>query len=283
MTIPQGLVDAHVHYWNPSVLPYAWLDGLPQLNKPFLPGDFADASSQAGVSKTLFVEANCDTSRSLDEVDWVASLAIQEPRIRGIVAHAPLEWGVGAKDHLAQLARQPLVRGVRRVLQGEDSDFCVRPEFLEGVGLLEPFGFTMDLCIRHDQLAAATELVGKFPGVRFILDHFGKPTVKSGEMEPWRGNLKALAAHPNVSCKVSGLTTEADWERWMPADLVPYFDAVFESFGPNRVIYGGDWPVCLLASGYGRWIETVATLTTSLTAEDAAKLFRTNAEKTYRI
>ena len=141
----------------------------------------------------------------------------------------------------------------------------------------------MDLCIRHEQLAPATELAAKVPGVHFILDHFGKPPVKQGALEPWRSQLRELAGLPNVSCKVSGLTTEADWKRWTAADLKPYFNAVIESFGPDRVIFGGDWPVCTLATEYQRWVGAVAELTSSLSAEDSAKLFRSNAERIYRI
>ena len=284
MNLPDGLVDAHVHYWDPSLLPYGWLKELPSLDRSFLQADYAAASCGSGVSKIVFVEGGCDPDRSLDEVDWVRSLADHEPRIRAVVAYAPLEAGRGVRDHLMHLAQRPLVRGVRRPLQGEAEDgFCLRPGFVEGVGLLEEHGFTMDLCIRHVQLADVTELAAMVPGVHFILDHFGKPPVKNGGLEPWRSQLGKLAQLPNVSCKISGLTTEADWSRWRPSSLKPYFDTVIESFGPDRLIYAGDWPVCTLATGYQRWVETVAELTASLPAADAEKLFRSNAERVYRI
>ena len=211
-------------------------------------------------------------------------MALREPRIRAIVANAPLELGSGVMEHLTCLAKCPLVKGVRRLLQGEpEADYCLRPGFLEGTGLLEGFGLSMDLCIRNDQLVPVTELITKFPAVHFILDHFGKPLVKQGVVEPWFSQLRELAVLPNVSCKISGLTTEADWENWTAADLKPYFDAVQETFGPDRVIFAGDWPVCTLATEYQRWVETVAELTASLSTEDSAKLFRMNAERIYRI
>ncbi len=284
MKLPEGIVDAHIHYWDPSLLPYDWLKGLPPLDRSFLPEDFSMASTGAAISKIVFVESGCDASRALDEVDWVTSLAHHESRIRAIVANAPLELGIGVREHLTHLAERPMVKGIRRLLQGEpEADYCLKPGFLEGTGLLEGFGFSMDLCIRHDQLVAVTELVRKFPDVRFILDHFGKPLVKQGGMEPWLSQLRELAVLPNVSCKVSGLTTEADWQNWTETDLKPYFDTVLESFGADRVIFAGDWPVCTLATEYQRWVETVVELTSSLSMEDSAKLFRSNAERMYRI
>ena len=282
--IPEGAVDTHVHYWDPSVIPYAWLDTLPTLNRPFLPSDHAAVSGGSKVSKILFVESGCDASHSLKEVDWIVSLAHREPRIRGIVAHASLELGEGVRNHLQRLAERPLVKGVRRLLQSEqEKGFCLRPGFTEGVRMLGEFGFTMDLCIRHQQLSEVTRLASAVPEVTFILDHFGKPPVKSGALEPWRSSIRDLAALPNVVCKVSGLTTEADMERWTPGDLKPYFDAVMESFGTSRLLFGGDWPVCTLATEYQRWVKTVSELTSSLSMEDSAKLFRFNAERIYRI
>ncbi len=283
-TMPTNITDAHVHYWDPSLRPYGWLGELPSLNKPFLPGDFSKATDGIGISRIIFVESGCDASHAIDEVDWVSCLSVHDTRIAGIVANAPLELGSGVRNHLIRLAERPLVKGVRRLLQGEiDPDFCLRTGFLEGVAMLQEFGFTMDLCIRHEQLAAVTELVRQFPGVSFILDHFGKPPVKKGELEPWHSQLREFAKLPNVTCKVSGLTTEADWECWTAVDLKPYFDTVLESFGADRVIFAGDWPVCTLATEYQRWVSTVAELTSSLSAEDAVKLFRSNAERIYRI
>lgn len=278
-----GIVDAHVHYWDPSLLHYDWMELFPAMKSPFLPEGYAEAAAGSGVSKILFVECGCDPASSLAESDWVASLAVREPRIAGLVAHASLEEGASVRAFLAQLASRPLARGVRRNLQWEEEEFCLRPPFVEGTARLEEFGFTMDLCIRHQQVRAVTELARRVPGVHFILDHFGKPAVKAGITDPWRDDLRELAALPNVSCKVSGLTTEADLEHWTPADLKPYVDAVAECFGPGRMIYGGDWPVCTLATDYGRWVETVAALTSSFTPEESDLLFRANAERIYRL
>ena len=278
-----GIVDAHVHYWDPALFPYGWLAGLPALNRPFLPEDYALASSSCGVSKMVFVESACDPAHSLAEVDWVSSLALREPKLRAIVAHAPLELGSDVAAHLSRLAERPLVRGVRRDLQREEEGYCLQPGFVEAVRMLGDHGFTMDLCIRQEHLAAVAELASMVPGVPFILDHFGKPPVKQGEVEPWRSRLANLALLPNVSCKVSGLSTEADWECWRSSDLAPYFGAALESFGPDRLLFAGDWPVCTLATDFVRWVDTVVEFMPNMSADDSAKIFRTNAERIYRL
>ncbi len=284
MKISGGIVDAHVHYWNPGLLTYSWLKELPSLDRPFLPQDYSEVSKLADVRKMIFVESGCDPSQSLAEVEWASSLSLEDSRISGIVAHAPLEQGEAVRQHLSQLSARPLVKGVRRLLQGESEvDFCLNPDFITGVRLLKEFNFSMDLCIRHEQLASVTGLVRKVPGVDFVLDHFGKPPVKAGALEPWRSQLRMLAGLPNVSCKVSGLATEAEWQTWRPSDLKPYFETVLEFFGTDRVIFGGDWPVCTLASEYRRWLDTVLELTDSLSATACRKLFHSNAARTYHL
>jgi L-fuconolactonase len=283
-TSMHAIVDSHVHLWNPHKLRYSWLDGLPQLNPPFLPDDFAAASAGVNVEKMIFVECGREESQALDEVKWVSELAKTEPRLRGIVAHASLEKGESGRKDLEALTAFPLVKGVRRLLQGEsDLEFCLRPGFIAGVQQLAQFDFTFDLCIRHQQLPSATELVRRVPEVQFVLDHFGKPPVKAGQLEPWATQLKKLAQLPNIVCKISGLTTEANWQNWRTEDLQPYFDVVFGAFGHDRVLFGGDWPVSRLATSYQRWVETVSQLSTSFTVANRKNLFQNNAEKIYRI
>src|SRR5882724_4772761 len=169
------IVDSHVHLWNPAQLRYPWLDGLPALNRVFLPADFAAASADSNVGKIIFVESGCEPAHGLTEVGWACTLANDEPRLKGIVAHASVEKGESARAELGALASCPLVKGVRRNLQGErDPDFCLGPGFLAGVRLLAAPGFTFDLCIRHDQLRPVAELVRRVPEVSFVLNHLGK-------------------------------------------------------------------------------------------------------------
>ena len=278
------IVDAHVHLWNPAQLRYGWLDGLPALNRAFLPPDFTAATATANVGKMIFVESGCEPAQSVAEVKWVSGLKAVEPRLKGIVAQASVEKGEAVRAELEVLAGQPLVKGVRRLLQGEsETDFCLRPQFLAGVKLLAEFGFTFDLCIRSGQLRSVAELVQRVPEVTFILDHCGKPGVRTGDTEPWASDLKNLAARPNVVCKISGLTTEADHGKWQPDDLKFYLERALEFFGFDRVMFGGDWPVATLATSYERWVETVQSVVSSAAEADRIKLFQTNAERIYRV
>ena len=278
------IVDAHVHWWDPRRLHYSWLAGLPALNRAFLPADFAAAIGNASVGKIVFIECGCKPAQSFAEVGWVSSLARSEPRLKGIIAHASLEKGASACVELDTLAGCPLVKGIRRNLQGEgDAEWCLRPDFTAGVKLLADYRFTFDACVRPDQLRALAELVRQVPQVGFVLDHLGKPGVRGKKLEPWATDLKTLAALPNVSCKISGLTTEADWSHWQPADLKMYLEIALESFGFDRILFGGDWPVVTLASSYERWVETVRNSFSFAPAADQLKLFKTNAERIYRV
>ncbi|MDB6017198.1 MAG: amidohydrolase 2 [Pedosphaera sp.] len=279
-----SIVDSHVHWWEPALFKYSWLDGLPALNRAFLPAEMAEASATAKVGKLIFVECGGEAEQGIAEVDWVSNLAKEELRLKGIIARASLEKGKAVRAELTALARRPLVKGVRRLLQGErEADFLMRPEFVTGIEMLGEFGFTFDLCIRQDQLRGSVELVRRVPQVMFVLNHFGKPEVRSGRMEPWAADLKALAELPNVVCKLSGLATEADWRHWQAGDLKPYFERALECFGFDRVLFGGDWPVATLATSYDRWVETVRGMILGAKKTDWIKVFQTNAERIYHV
>jgi L-fuconolactonase len=278
------LIDTHVHLWDPARLRYAWLAGEPALNRPFLIDDYRQACGSVPVAKLVFVQCECDPAQSEQEAAWVSEVAAFDPRLRGIVAQAPLENGDAVEARLVRLAANPLVKGVRRLLQAEADDaFCLRPDFVRGVKRLPHFGFSFDLCVYHRQLPAVIRLVRQCPQVRFVLDHAGKPGIKAGLLEPWRAELRELARLPNVSCKLSGLATEADPAQWTPADLRPYLDHVLECFGPDRVMFGGDWPVSSLATDYPRWVATVDEALRGCTPDELHRIYVRNAEAFYRI
>ena len=199
-----SIVDTHVHLWDPTNLNYSWLEDLPQLNRVFLPADYREHCGLVNVEQMVFLECDLDPTQFLDEAKWVASLASEEPRLKGIVAHASLHKGEAVREDLEALVEVPLVKGVRRLIQGEAVDFCVQPNFIAGVQALSDFELSFDLCIFHPQLGNTVKLVQQCPEVFFVLDHIGKPGIADGLLDPWRDELKELAALPNVVCKISG-------------------------------------------------------------------------------
>lgn len=279
------IVDAHVHLWQPSQYPRPWLASLPALDRPFGLPDYQDQTAGLTIAEMVYVETGVAAPYALLEAQWAVSLAQSDPRLRGVVAAAPLDDGLRVRAYLQALsALGPLVTGVRRNLQDEpDPNICLRADFVQGTRLLEAFGFSFDICIRHDQLPAVTTLVRQCPTVTFVLDHLGKPPIQAAQLDPWRDQLAALAALPNVACKISGLVTEADWHQWQPEDLAPYVEHALAVFGPSRVFFGGDWPVVTLASSYQRWVETLDALIAHLSPEHRRQLWSENARRWYRL
>jgi L-fuconolactonase len=279
------IVDAHVHLWDPQHFAIPWLDGNALLNQRYSLAEYAEHTQGIAIEALVYLEVDVNPHYALLEPSWVAQRAQEDPRIKAIVAHAPVEHGDRARSFLdALVATSPLVKGVRRLLQGEpEADFCLRPDFVRGVQLLAEYNLSFDICINHAQLPAATELVRRCPQTSFILDHLGKPKIKDQVLEPWRAQMRELAALPNVICKVSGAVTEADREHWSSADLRPYVEHAIEAFGEDRVAFGGDWPVALMASSYRRWVETLDELTAQLSEPARRKLWAENAKSFYRI
>ena len=278
------IVDTHLHIWDLGRLSYPWLDGVPMLNKNHLIEDYRLACGPVAVAKMVFLQCECDFAQFQAEADWVTEVARIDPRIRGIVPWAPLEKGEAAGEALAKLAANPLVKGVRRIIQFEaDQEFCLQPAFVRGVQLLPAHGLSFDLCINHRQLANTIKLVRQCPEVRFVLDHIGKPGIKAGLLDPWRAELRELSRIENVWCKLSGLVTEADFAKWKPADLKPYIDHVVECFGFDRVMFGGDWPVSTQATDYPRWVATLDAALHGCTPEELQRVYVRNAERFYRV
>jgi L-fuconolactonase len=248
------ILDSHVHFWDPEARRYDWLDGNPVLRRRFGPEDY-DAGRH-DVAGLIFVQADCRDEEALEEARWVGELATRDPRVRGIVAYAPVHLGARARDALAALAEQPGVVGVRRLLQDEPESLLRDPVLAEGVRLLAEQALPFDLCIRRQQLRAAGTLVAACPEVTFVLDHLGKPQVGGGELDRWRDDIAALAACQNVVCKLSGLATEAA-QSWLAADARPHLDHALELFGPDRCMIGSDWPVSTLATTAEAWFDLV--------------------------
>jgi L-fuconolactonase len=279
------IVDSHVHLWDPTNIRMPWLDGNATLNRPFGPSDYRQHTAGIDVEATVYLEVDVPPHYPLLEARWAIERAAEERRIRGIVAHAPVEYGEHVRIYLDELEEMgPLIKGARRLIQAEpDLQFATRPDFVRGVQVLAEYGFSFDICVYHPQLPAAVELVRQCPDTAFVLDHVGKPNIREHVLDPWRRHIAELASVPNVSCKISGLVTEADWESWTTEDLRPYVHHVIESFGEDRVMFGGDWPVVLNASGYPRWVATLDELTKDLSPEAKRKLWAENARRFYRL
>lgn len=277
-----SIIDTHVHLWDPGRLPYPWLGDIPVLNRPYGLGEYRQACGGHDVTRMVFVQ--CDTPRTLEEAAWVSELAKEDPRLAAIVAGAAIEKGEAVLPDLEQLVRYPLVRGVRRLIQSEPMPgFCTQPNFIAGLKLLPRFNFSFDICIKHHQLGDVIDMVRQCPQVTFILDHIAKPDIAKQLFEPWRRQIRELAGLPNVWCKVSGMVTEADHQKWTAADLKPYVEHVLDCFGADRVMFGGDWPVVALASPLHRWIDTLKDLISACSMAEQTKLFHDNARRCYRL
>jgi predicted TIM-barrel fold metal-dependent hydrolase len=276
------LIDTHQHLWDLRQFPYSWCAGNPKLNRSFLLEDYLAAARGTGIEKTIFVECDVDKPHALAEARHIQSLAEKTPLIAGIVASGRPEQKDFA-SHLDQLLNLPKLRGLRRVLHVVPDNISRSNLFVENLRRLAPYQLTFDLCVLARQLPLAVALAEKCPQVQFILDHCGAPDVKGRGFDPWRSQLKELAALPNVACKISGLVAYANAEEWNPEDLRPWAEWVIECFGWNRVVWGGDWPVCTLTSSLQQWVEVTEYLFRSATEWQRAQLFHKNAERIYRI
>lgn len=274
------VIDAHHHFWNYSPSEYGWIDeSMAAIARDFGPADLAATAGEVGVEGVVSVQAR----QTLAETDWLLDLADRHDLILGVVGWAPLADD-GIADILGGLASRPKLKAVRHVVQDEpDPQFLAAPAFNHGVGLLAQHNLAYDLLVFERQLPQTIAFVDRHPNTRFVLDHIAKPRIKADELSPWRENLTQLAERPNVCCKLSGMVTEADHAAWTADGLRPYFDVVLEAFGPDRLMFGSDWPVCLLASGYARWFQTVESWASGLSDNERRGLFGGNAARAYQL
>jgi len=272
------IIDAHHHFWRYTPEEYGWIgDDMSALRRDFLPHDLAAELNCAGVSGAISVQAR----QTLNETHWLLELARAQPIIRGVVGWAPLT-SEKIESELESLSQDRKLRGIRHVLQDEPDDhYMLREDFNRGISLLGRFDLRYDVLIFERQLPQVIQLVDRHPQQVFILDHIAKPRIKQSQIEPWRTNLIELARRPNVYCKISGMVTEAHWSAWTIQQLQPYFDAALHAFGPGRLMFGSDWPVCLIASSYDRWRETVRQWSAPLSNHEQERLFAATAIQAY--
>lgn len=277
-----GIVDSHVHLWDPEVLDYAWLEG--GLARRHGPAELSAAAGGDGIRR-IFVEADCAPAQSLDEVDGVVGLA-EAASIVGIVAHAAVESDEVLPPQLDALRERPLVVGVRRLLQSEPAGFATSPAFLRGARRLAEAGLVFDACVTAPGLGDVTALADAVPELSIVLDHLGKPQVGApgrpldSTGSPWAHDLTRLAARPGVSCKLSGLPAQSP-DGWVPRQLTPFLDTALEAFGPDRLLFGSDWPVSGPLRG---WQEFVAAWALDrVGADHAMAIMGANACRVYGV
>ena len=278
------IIDAHVHLYDPGVIRYGWMAGKPAFAGPHLMAELDAARGGVELAGLVFVEVDADPGQYLQEASYIAGQAARDPRILGIVAHAPLERGAAVTSDLEKLASHDLTCTIRRLLQDEpDPEFCLRPGFIEGIRLLARFDLAFDIGVRHHQLAGAIELVRRCPEVRFVLDHIAKPAIRDGLLEPWRSQIKELSELPNVHCKLSGVITEADHAHWTRDQLRPYLDHAIACFGFERLLYASDWPVSEQTHRYAEWVAILDELSAACSPGERRQLFHDNALAAYRL
>jgi L-fuconolactonase len=273
-------IDAHQHFWRFDPQRDAWMTAdMAAIRRDFLPADLAPVLARHGFAGCVAVQAD----QSAAETEFLLALAAGYDFIRGVVGWVDL----AADDVEAQLeAYQAFgkLKGFRHIWQGEaDRARLLTPAFRRGLGALARHGFSFDLLILPDQLGYAAELAAALPNQAFVLDHLAKPPIKAQEVSEWERGLRTLAAHDNVCCKVSGLVTEADWQRWQPADFRPYLDVAFDAFGPARLMFGSDWPVCEVAGGYDQALGLAQDYLASFSAAEQAQFWGGNATRFYQL
>jgi L-fuconolactonase len=271
-------VDAHQHFWRYDPAEYGWIAaGMERLARDYLPDDLAPLLAAEGIAGSVAVQAR----QTIEETRWLLALAAKHPAILGVVGWVDLR-NSDVVEQLREFAGNPRLVGVRHVVQDEpDPRFLLGEAFVRGLRQLPGFGLTYDLLLYPPQLPAAVELVGLLPEQPFVLDHLAKPRIKAGTLDPWRVDIRALAGHPNVSCKLSGLVTEAAWQGWQPADFTPYLEVAVEAFGPERLMIGSDWPVCLLAAEYPDALGIVTDFLGRLSGGEQALILGTTASRFY--
>jgi len=272
-------IDAHQHFWIYNPREYGWIDEtMASIRCDFLPADLKPQFERNDFQGSILIQVR----QTLEETRWLLDLAEDNPFILGVVGWVDLRSPRLRVDLESFAGRTKLV-GIRHIVQSEPDDFLLQPDFLRGISMLHDFELAYDILIYTKHLRTAAEFVSRFPKQRFVLDHLAKPPIRSGSLDAWARDLRELALFPNVYAKLSGLVTEADWQSWRPADIRPYLDVAFECFGPNKLMFGSDWPVCTVAAPYERVVSLVEDYLVPFTKEEREAVLGGNAAKFWRL
>ncbi len=272
-------IDSHQHFWKFDPIRDSWIDdSMQKIQRDFLPEDLLPLLTNNKFQGCVAVEAH----QSEEQTNFLVDLASKNDFINGVVGWVDLR-AENISERLAHFSEHKIIKGFRHVVQAEADDFMFRNDFRNGIAALKEFDFTYDILIFHRQLPAAIDLVKHFPEQKFVIDHIAKPNIKSGEIESWKKNIQEIANFENVSCKVSGIVTEADWNNWKAQDLQPYLDVVFENFAMDKIVFGSDWPVCNVAAHYSEVVDTLENYIAQFSIQDQNKIWYQNAAEFYKL
>lgn len=272
-------IDSHQHFWKYDPIKNSWIDdNMKVIRRDFLPSDLKPILEANNVDGCIAVQAD----QSENETEFLLSLAENNSFIKGVVGWVDLR-AESIEERLAYFAKFQKLKGIRHIVQSEPDDFMLDEKFQHGISLLNQFDLTYDILVFPSQLPATIELANKFPKQKFVVDHIAKPLIKDGKMEPWKRDIESLAKLNNVLCKVSGMVTEADWNSWKLEDFSPYLNVIFESFNTDRILFGSDWPVCLLATEYEQQLGIIENYISEFSSENKAKIMGRNAINFYNI
>jgi L-fuconolactonase len=272
------IIDAHQHFWKYNPVRHGWItDDMSAVRRDFLPKELQDTYRHNDIDGCVAVHVDQDE----DDNEFFLALSKMYPFIKGIVGWVDLQ-DEKVKERLDYYAAQKAIKGFRHIVQGEsDPNFLLGQDFCRGIGELERYGYTYDILVFHYQLIQVERFVTKFPKQKFIIDHIAKPAIAKHEIAQWEKYMRSIAQHQNVYCKLSGMVTEADFRNWTYEDLAPYIEIVLESFGPTRVIYGSDWPVCLVAATYEEQFGVIQKAIEKLSPNEKKMILGDNAVKFY--
>lgn len=273
-------IDAHQHFWKFDPVRDSWInDELSVIRKDFLPEDLQPILQQNNIEGCIVVQS--DQTEKENEFQLINAGSVDF--VKGVVGWVDLQSGT-VEDRLAYYSSFKKMKGFRHILQGEeDRALMLKGAFMNGISKLQKFGFTYDILIFPDQLKYAAELVHAFPNQKFVIDHIAKPAIKDHLIEDWKKDIRALAGYENLYCKISGMVTEADWKNWKQADFYPYMDTVVEAFGTSRIMFGSDWPVCLVAASYKQMFEIVKVYFENFSEIEKEKFYGGNAIQFYNL
>ena len=284
------IIDTHLHVWDPARIDYGWIKGNPLFDRAYHVEDYTRDCGDLQVEAMVFLECYADFIRErgqyLEEVLFVEDEARRDPRLMAIVPMAPLEKGQGCEAILAEMtASHPGVKGIRRIMEFDANPraLTLSREFIEGVNLLAKYHMHFEINVNHTQMDIIRAFVRHIPDVPMILDHCGKPGIAEGALDQYRADIRELAKHPNLWIKLSDLPVEADHQNWNETDLRPYIDATFDTFGFDRTIYAGDYPVCLQATTLPHWVDVLDRALAGVSMADLHKFYRDNANDFYRL